>query len=199
MGSLPWLVTATDQAMSREDMSFFLLKRKKAVAANHGRSGKGTTVCQLRGANYGHISPSWGSWTERRILEHTGCGNWFSVPDSCVQFVHWSKPWDHDQTQCHEEGHAAWLTKTSAASLAVGNLARETKWAILENLSTTVNIIVMPWDTGKPVKKFSEMLDQGHWGIGRVRSSLAGHAQELSDWTLAISGKVSDSFSCLTG
>lgn len=51
-----------------------------------------------------------------------------------------------------------------AASLVEGSLGRGIKWVALENLSTTVRMVVLPSDGGRPVTKSREM------GPGAVRN-----------------------------
>jgi len=48
-----------------------------------------------------------------------------------------------------------------AVSLAVGNLGKGTKCAILLKRSTTVRMTVWPWEGGMSVTKSNEMWDQG--------------------------------------
>jgi len=58
-----------------------------------------------------------------------------------------------------------WRKNTWARSLPVseakGNLGKDTRWATLENLSTTVKITEIPSDQGRPETKSKAMCDQG--------------------------------------
>lgn len=53
--------------------------------------------------------------------------------------------------------HENRMITTSAVSLAVGNLGRGMRWAIFENLSTTVSTKVIPPEQGNPMIKSKEM------------------------------------------
>lgn len=64
-----------------------------------------------------------------------------------------------------------WNNITSTVFLVERNLGRGMKYAILDNLHTTVNTVVLPSEAGKPVTKSREMSDHGHWGL---QSALAG-------------------------
>lgn len=61
-----------------------------------------------------------------------------------------------------------------AVSVAVGSLSRAMKCAALENLSITVNKVVLSGGTGKPVTKSKEMCDEGRWGMVRGCNRPAG-------------------------
>jgi hypothetical protein len=50
-------------------------------------------------------------------------------------------------------------TRSWATFLAEGNLGRGMKWVALENLSTTVRIVVLGSDGGSPVTKSSDIWD----------------------------------------
>lgn len=48
------------------------------------------------------------------------------------------------------------------------------KWTIFEKRSTTVSMVVWPWDRGKPVTKSIEMCDHGQRGMERGRRKPEG-------------------------
>ena len=62
-------------------------------------------------------------------------------------------------------------TMSSAVSFPEGSPGSATKWAVFENRSIMVSMVVLPLDGGRPVTKSREMLDHGRLGIGSGRSS----------------------------
>ena len=53
-------------------------------------------------------------------------------------------------------------------------LGRAMKWTILENRSTTVMMVLLPLEVGRPVTKSRAMSDHGRPGVGRGRRRPAG-------------------------
>lgn len=68
-------------------------------------------------------------------------------------------------------------TKTSAVSLAEGSLGKAMKCIILENLSTTVRMTILPAELGSPVTKSMEMRDRGRNKPAERRLELLAWAQ----------------------
>ena len=68
-----------------------------------------------------------------------------------------------------------------AVSLAEGSLGRGMKWTDLENRSTTVRIVVLLSDRGRPVIKSSDTWDHGLLGTCRVGSGRS--LIPSTDWT----------------
>ena len=67
-----------------------------------------------------------------------------------------------------------WVTSRSAVSAADGSSGRATKWTILENRSTTVRMVLLPLEVGRPVTKSRAMSDHSRPGMGRGRRRPAG-------------------------
>ena len=49
------------------------------------------------------------------------------------------------------------MTRRSGVSAADGSFGKAAKWTILENRSTMVKMVVLPWEVGRPVTKSRAM------------------------------------------
>lgn len=74
------------------------------------------------------------------------------------------------------------LMRSLSVSLVEESLGRGTKWTIIENLSTTVRMTVLPNETGWPVTKSTDMSDQGRLGTGKSCSKPKGDLMDDLAW-----------------
>lgn len=67
-----------------------------------------------------------------------------------------------------------WVTMRSAVFFPEGSLVSAMKCTDLENISTTVRMVVLPLEGGRPVTKFKAIYNQGWLGTGSGLSNPAG-------------------------
>ena len=67
-----------------------------------------------------------------------------------------------------------WVVSKSAVSATDGSFGRAMKWTILEKRLTTIRMVLLPLEVGRPVMKSRGTSDYSRPGMGRGRRSPAG-------------------------